>query len=196
MEDAPPADASAYHDALRDMLWAIAGRQLPEVETEAVLARFPRYPGPIEPYPDVRPCLEALKSRGLRMGVLVGPSGLRARELFGPLRLTDLLPQIFGEGAQDSRAPLAAAFEGACAKLEVAPAETAFVGDLFWSDVRAGGRAGLRGILLDRNDWWSRVESTRIRSLTELPEKLAAPPEPPASEMRPPPSGSPAADAA
>jgi putative hydrolase of the HAD superfamily len=173
MEDAPPADAAAYHDALRDMLFAIAGRSLPEAETEAVIARFPKYPGPIELYLDVRPCLEALRSRGLRMAVLVGPTGSRAHELLGQLRLTEFLPQVFGEGAEGPHAPAAAAFEAACVKLETAPEETTFVGDLFWSDVRAAGRAGLRGILLDRHDWWGRVESARITSLSELPEKLA-----------------------
>ncbi|MGC2288459.1 MAG: HAD family hydrolase [Thermoplasmata archaeon] len=179
--DSPSADATTYHDALRDMLYGIAGRTLPDLETEAVLARFPRYPGPIEPYPDVRPCLNALNARGLRMAVLVGPTGSRARELLGQLRLLDLLPQVFGEAAEEARPPAAAAFESVCSKLDVARDETAFVGDLFWSDVRAAGRAGLRGILLDRNEWWSRVESTRIRSLSELPDQLSAPVQAPAS---------------
>jgi putative hydrolase of the HAD superfamily len=182
MGNAPPADAAAYHDTLRDMLFAIAGRPLPEVETEAVIARFPRYPGPIEPYSDVRPCLEACKLKGLRMGVMIGPSGVRARELFSALRLADLLPEIFGEKADEARAPATRAFESACVKLDATPDETAFVGDLFWSDVRAAGRAGLRGILLDRNDWWARVESTRIQSLTKLGEALAGLPDRPVQE--------------
>ena len=171
--DAPAADAGAYHDALRDMLFAIADRTLPEVETEAVIARFPKYPGPIQPYPDVRACLEGLRSQGLRMAVLVGHAGSRARELLGQLKLTELLPEVFGEGVDEASAPAAAAFLAACSTLGVAPGEAAFVGDLFWSDVRAAGRAGLRGFLLDRNDWWARVESTRVHTLAELPGLLA-----------------------
>lgn len=170
--DAPAADAQAYHDALRDMLFAIADRTLPEAETEAVLARFPKYPGPIEPFPDVRPCLEQLKGQGLHMAVLVGHLGSRAHELLGQLRLAELLPSVFGEGGEAPMAPAAGAFLSACSSLEVAPGETAFVGDLFWSDVRAAGRAGLRAVLLDRNDWWARVESARIRTLAELPSHL------------------------
>ena len=173
--DAPAADAGAYHDALRDMLFAIAGRPLPEVETEAVLARFPKYPGPIQPFADVRPCLEALHARGLKMAVLVGHTGSRALELLGQLHLLGMIPQVFGESADDPSSPSAAAFESACAKLEVDAAEVAFVGDLFWSDVRAAGRAGLRGILVDRLDWWSRVEAARIPSLLELPHLLFPP---------------------
>jgi FMN phosphatase YigB (HAD superfamily) len=171
--DSSPADAAAYHDALRDMLFAIAGRPLPDIETEAVLARFPKYPGPIEPYSDVRPCLDALHARGLKMAVLVSHTGFRAREILGQLRLLELLPQILGEATEDPRPPAVEAFASACLKLEVGPDEAAFVGDLFWSDVRAAGRAGLRGILLDRNDWWSRVEATRIHSLSELPGQLS-----------------------
>ena len=174
MSNAPPADATAYHDALRDMLFTIAGHPLPEVETEAVLARFPKYPGPVEPYPDVRPCLEALSARGLRMAVLVGQVGSRAKELLAQLRLTERLPVILGEGPDEPRAPVAAAFESACTRLEVRLEEAAFVGDLFWSDVRAAGRAGIRSVLLDRNDWWARVEAARIHSLAELPGFLAS----------------------
>jgi putative hydrolase of the HAD superfamily len=175
MGESPAADDRAYHDALRDMLFAIAGRPLPDAETEAVLARFPKYPGPIEPYADVRGCLDALAARGMKMGVLVGHTGSRARELIGQLRLQPLLPLILGDGTEEPRPPAAVAFEAGCAGLEVEPEEAAFVGDLFWSDVRAAGRVGLRGVLLDRSDWWSRVESTRIRSLSELPGVLSAP---------------------
>jgi len=192
--DSPPADAGAYHDALRDMLYAIAGRPLPDAETEAVLARFPKYPGPIQPYADVRPCLEALRSRGLKMAVLVGHTGSRARELLGQLRMLESLPQVFGEAAEEPRTPAAAAFESACLKLEVTPDEAAFVGDLFWSDVRAAGRAGLRGILVDRLDWWSRVEATRIPSLLELPHRLFPPTEAPVGTASAPPPESPGAE--
>jgi FMN phosphatase YigB (HAD superfamily) len=175
--DSPPVDAAAYHEALRDMLYAIAGRSLPDPETEAVLARFPKYPGPIEPYPDVRPCLEALHAQGFGTAVLMGIGPSRVRELLGQFRLLELLPQTFGESADEPLPPAKTSFEVACARLHVAPAETAFVGDLFWSDVRAAGRAGLRGILLDRNDWWTRVESVRVRSLAELPAALVVPAE-------------------
>jgi len=192
--DSPPAEAGAYHDALRDMLYAIAGRPLPDAETEAVLARFPKYPGPIQPYADVRPCLEALRSRGLKMAVLVGHTGSRARELLGQLRMLESLPQVFGEAAEEPRTPAAAAFESACLKLEVTPDEAAFVGDLFWSDVRAAGRAGLRGILVDRLDWWSRVEATRIPSLLELPHRLFPPTEAPVGTASAPPPESPGAE--
>lgn len=167
--EAPPVDAAAYRDSLREMLFAIAGRPLPEAETEAVLARFPKYPGPIEPYPDVRPCLDALRQRGLRMAILVGVGAPRARDTLTQLRITELVPDLLGEGADGPMPPAAAAFRAACARLEVAGGDTAFVGDLFWSDARAAHRAGLQGVLLDRNDWWSRLESVRIRSLAELP---------------------------
>ncbi|MCI4348052.1 MAG: HAD hydrolase-like protein, partial [Thermoplasmata archaeon] len=135
--DAPAADAEVYHDALRDMLFAIADRTLPEAETEAVLARFPKYPGPIEPYPDVRSSLEAVHARGLRMGILVGAPSSRVQELLGQFRLRELLPVIFGEAPEEPRAPAPQAFQSACSKLEASPPEVAFVGDLFWSDVRA-----------------------------------------------------------
>lgn len=173
--DAPAADAAAYREALRDMLFAIADRPLPEAETEAVLARFPKYPGPVGSFPDLRPCLDSLRAAGIRMGVLLGTPFPRARELLGQLRLTDILTEVFGDGAQEPQAPAAAAFRAACDRLGAAPSETAFVGDLFWSDSRAASRAGLRGILVDRNDWWARLESVKVRSLAEVPDLVSAP---------------------
>lgn len=164
-----PADSAAYHDALREMLFAIAGRPLPEAETEAVLARFPKYPGPISPFPDLHPCLDTLRARGIRMGVLIGTPFPRARELLGQLRLTDLVTGVFGDVAGEPQAPAAAAYRAACDRLDAQPAETGFVGDLFWSDSRAASRAGLQGILLDRNDWWARLESVRVTSLADVP---------------------------
>jgi putative hydrolase of the HAD superfamily len=187
--DAPAADGGAYHDALREMLVAIAGRPLPEAETEAVLARFPKYPGPLEPYADVRPCWDALRGRGIRMGVLIGTPFPRARELLGQLQLSETPPEIFGDGNDGPHAPLPGAFQSACAKLEVLEHDAAFVGDLFWSDTRAAGRAGLHGVLLDRNDWWSRLESVRVRSLAELPAILSSPPAAPGADATEPPVG-------
>ncbi len=165
----PAADTAAYHDMLREMLFTIADRPLPDPETDAVLARFPRFPGPLEPYSDVRACLDWMRSQGLRMGVLVGPTAMRVTELLGQWHLSELLPVVLGEQPEEPRPPAPGAYKAACARLGTAPSETALVGDLFWSDVRAAGRAGLHGILLDRNDWWSRVESVRVRTLAELP---------------------------
>ena len=56
-----------------------------------------------------------------------------------------------------------------------APAErVGYVGDLFWSDVRAAARAGLAAVLLDRRDAWPKVHSGRLTTLDELEATLAS----------------------
>ncbi len=170
-----PADEAAYHDALRAMLRALADRTLPDEEVEAVVARFPRFPDAEPAYADVRPCLEALRARGVPMAVLATEAGDRTRSTLARLRLAEFLPTVVGEAPEEARPPSPEAFRSACDRLGVARGAAVFVGDLFWSDARAAARAGLVGLLLDRNDWWHRVEGARIRSLAELPGWLDQP---------------------
>ena len=72
--------------------------------------------------------------------------------------------------------PAAAAFGATVERLSLPPDRVAFVGDLFWSDARAAHRAGLRGVLLDRQGAWPSVQGTRLINLDTLEAALEAPP--------------------
>ncbi|MCI4330065.1 MAG: HAD hydrolase-like protein, partial [Thermoplasmata archaeon] len=87
------------------------------------------------------------------------------------------------------RLPTAAAFRAARKLLGSKTARVVYVGDLYWSDVRAAARAGLEPVLLDRTDAFEGLGGTRIRSLSELPALLERAPIPAPVDSPPPPDG-------
>ena len=169
---APAADVAALSRHLADTLWAIAGHSLPTEETEAVVRRILRPAAEVERYPDVAPALARLAAGGIRVGILTPLPLESARWL---LRRVGISEELL-VGAGDPSGPVApdpAAFRQAVERLGSAPARAAFVGDLFWSDVRAAARAGLAAVLLDRHDAWPKVRLGRMTSLDALEATLA-----------------------
>lgn len=186
---APPADASAYRAHLRETLLAIADRPLPDPEVEAVVTRFLLPAHEAEMFPEAAAALGLLGERKIPVGVvtaLPAASGRRALQRAG---LPESLPLLAEEG-EGPGLPAAKAFRAAAARLGAKPAETLYLGDLYWSDVRAAARAGLRAVWVDRSPGPPKASGPRIRSLAELPSLLVAAP-PPAPEAAPdvPPDG-------
>ena len=174
---APAADPAAYRAFLEETLTAIAGHALPEPETKAVVDRFLKPAHEAESYPDARPLVDLLTRSSVRVGVTTDLPTEAARLA---LRRAGL-PETLLVGANDGpepRLPTPAGFREAARRLDAKAVESYYVGDLFWSDVRAAGRAGLTTALIDRADQAENVLATRIRSLAELPALLRA--EPPA----------------
>jgi putative hydrolase of the HAD superfamily len=65
--------------------------------------------------------------------------------------------------------PCPTIFAAALEQARAEPADGVLVGDSLDADVAGAQAAGLRGILLDRDDRHLSVEDERIRSLHELP---------------------------
>ncbi len=181
--EAPPADLAALRQHLVSTLHAIAGHSLPTEETEAVVNRFLRPAGEIETFPEVKPCLVRLTELGLRVGTV---TTLPMEAAQHTLKRTGLgeVPLLQAGESPVPGLPAPAAFRQAAQALGAKPSEILYVGDLFWSDVRAAARVGFRTVLVDRRDWASRVLARRIRSLAEVPDLALqpgaepAPPEP------------------
>ncbi len=169
---APPADLPALRHHLAETLWAIAGHPLPEAETEAVVRRVLRPAGEVERYGDAARALARLRASGVRVGVLTPLPSDTARWLLHRSGLVeDLLVASGDPGAPVP--PDRAAFRAAAERLATPFSRVAFVGDLFWSDVRAAARAGLASVLLDRHEIWPKVLSGRMTSLDALEPTLA-----------------------
>ena len=163
---APPADGAAYRRHVAETLEAVAGRPLPAPEAEAVVARFLRPAGDPESFPDVAPALGRFAAAGVRIGAVTSLPEEAARHALKRSRLD--LPLVgWADGPDGPGVPAAAAFRRAAAARDAKPRETYFVGDLFWSDVRAAARAGLRAALLDRREFHPRVQAARLKSLAE-----------------------------
>jgi putative hydrolase of the HAD superfamily len=168
----PPVDLAALDAHLRATLGAVAGHPLPDAEADAVVRRILRPASEVETYPDVAPALVRLAAAGVKVGIATELPAASAQWLLkrAGLPLGSLI--VTGEGPHPL--PDRAAFRAAAEALALPPARVAFVGDLFWSDVRAAGRAGLAAILLDRHDAWPKVQSGRIATLDHLEAALAA----------------------
>lgn len=172
-----PADLGTLREHLAGTLWTIAGHTLPAVETEAVVRRVLRPAGEVERYPDVAPALERLRSKEIRVGIATPLPAESARWLLHRSGLSESLLLASGDPGGPA-VPDRTAFRAAADRLGSPPARVAFVGDLFWSDVRAAARAGLRSVLLDRNEGWPKVLAGRMTSLAALESTLAAGREP------------------
>ena len=171
----PSTDPTTYRSFLAELLAEIAGHALPPAETSAVVERFLKPAHEVESFPDAAALLKTLAERSVRVGVI---AALPAESAKLALRRAGLAESLLVTTDDDpgDRPPSVAGFRAAVERLSAKPRETLYVGDLFWSDVRAAGRAGLTSILIDRHDMSPRVQGPRIHSLAEVPNLLDRPP--------------------
>jgi HAD superfamily hydrolase (TIGR01549 family) len=171
---APPADDTAYRGFLGWTLTEIAGHPLAPDESKAVVDRFLKPAYESERFDDAALLLDALGRRGVRVGVLSQLPVESSRVALKRAGLPDSLLVPPSEGTPGI--PAVAAFRAAAAHLGAKPRATLYVGDLFWSDVRAAARAGLLAVLMDRGDAAGRMTGSKVRSLSEVPGLLDRPP--------------------
>jgi FMN phosphatase YigB (HAD superfamily) len=169
---APPPDFEEYRRFLRSTLAEIAGHALPEAEESAVVERFLRPAGGIEPFPDAAPVLEQLNAMNLGPVLATDLPRAIAAVALQRVGITSQLLFFAGDDPGEDRLPARSAFRQLAERLETPPEQVLFVGDLFWSDVRAAGRAGLAAVLIDRGGFATRGSAPRIGSMTDLPEHI------------------------
>ncbi len=117
-------------------------------------------------YDDTLPALEALRSRGQRVGLLSNafPSLLDALAHLGILDYLD--PKVISafEGCEK---PDPAIYQAALRVADVTPGQAIFVDDLP-ENVEAANSVGMVGILVDRDNLHPTTALRRITALTEL----------------------------
>lgn len=171
----PPADARAYDRHLRETLAAVAGHELPEEETSAVLARFLKPTGEVERYADVDPLVRRLEAAGVRAGIVTHLPAAVARWAVRRTGLPESLLVLAGDDPDAPSVPAAEGFRAAAKRLGGRPSEGCFVGDLYWSDTRAAARVGFAAVLVDRPGTTARASGRRVAGLGDLETVLRAP---------------------
>ena len=171
---AAPSDQAALREHLAGTLAAIAGHPLPAAETDAVVRRMLRPTGEVERYEEVPAEIERLRASGLAIGAASVLPSESARWLLHRVGL-DAVPLLAHGDDPAATLPAPEPFRSAAGGLGAEPASTVFVGSLYWSDVRAAQRAGLRGWLIDRRNLWPHVRSGRSGSLAGLTAALREP---------------------
>jgi putative hydrolase of the HAD superfamily len=122
------------------------------------------------PYPDVEPALRDLRERGMTI-VIASNWDCSLPEWLGPTGILDLVDDVVTSAEVGAAKPSPRVFERALGIAGVEPAEALHVGDKVDNDIEGAAAAGIRGVLLQREDdppagveW--------IRSLRELPALL------------------------
>lgn len=134
-------------------------------------------------YPDVRPCLEALKRlpRAPRLAVLTNGDPEQQRAKLARFGLLEYFEAVLTPTELGAAKPDPVAFAGACRRMRTDPARAVNVGDMLESDVNAATLAGLTGIWLDRGIDFvtggpppaADEAVLRIERLTDLPDRLS-----------------------
>ena len=100
--------------------------------------------------PDARPLLEALRSAGIRVGVLSNTLWPRWHHeaVFSRDGLTPFIDAAVYSSEIPVAKPHADAFRAAIAAVDSVPGRTIFVGDRPWDDVHGAQQVGMRAILI------------------------------------------------
>jgi putative hydrolase of the HAD superfamily len=123
-------------------------------------------------YPDVVPALEALKRRGLELGV-VSNFDSRLYEILIGLGIDRFFDSVTLSTLVGAAKPAAQIFQRAAAKHGIAGKQALHVGDSLLEDIRGAAAAGLNGALLDRHGHADPpVGITVIKDLAQLPSVI------------------------
>jgi len=119
-------------------------------------------------FDDVEPALAQLKGRGLRLGLITNID----RDLSptcAELGLSSYLDFLVTSLAVGAVKPAPAIFKAALERAGVEASEAIHVGDQYHSDVLGARNAGIRPLLIDRDDLHQEIsDCPRIRSLGEV----------------------------
>ncbi|MEU0968553.1 HAD family hydrolase [Streptomyces sp. NPDC005917] len=168
----------SFEGQRRDRVRVFLGEELTDDEAEAWFRRYRRhYETGWALFPDVLPALDALAA-GHRHAVLSNSSLHVQEHKLRTLGVHDRFETVLCAAELGISKPEAGAFLAACAALELAPHEVAYVGDHPEIDGRGAADAGLLSVLIDRHGPSTRDDAPagphRIASLAELPAILRA----------------------
>ncbi len=123
-------------------------------------------------FDDVTPLLEDLKGRGLTLG-LISNIEQDMTETLTKLKLTSWLGIIVTSQDAGAGKPRPEIFREALRRADVQPAEAIYVGDQYQVDIIGASGAGMKGILIDRNNYYGDdTDCPKISSLSEVVEYL------------------------
>jgi len=112
-------------------------------------------------FADVTPCLQELKQRGLKLGIISNWDD-RLRPLLQELKLDNYFDSIVISGPGGAQKPEAKIFQAAAGRLNTPPEAILHIGDSASEDVAGARAAGLRALLLKRGQTPAPLASLRF----------------------------------
>jgi putative hydrolase of the HAD superfamily len=150
------------------------GRATQKEVTPSTVAKFVakvrRGVGPIYLYSDTRRCLDDLRREKRALGVISNStSEARVREILHKAGILELFDRIVSSGTEGVEKPDPEIFLRTVRRMEVAPEESLYVGDLAQTDAKAALSAGMRAVWLNREGFGYGEDPPEITSLLEVP---------------------------
>ena len=125
----------------------------------------------IKLYPDVMETLKQLRNLGLKIGLVTNGLESDYRQILRKTGLFKFFDVTVGIDTVGKMKPHKDIFLYALNKLKVSPSETLFVGDQLEYDYEGAKKAGLRPLLIDRDDV-IHSKAEKIRNLKEIANYL------------------------
>jgi len=123
-------------------------------------------------FPWVRKVLSDLATQGYRMSVISNSDG-RTYQVFYDLGMAHYFERIFDSKNLGVEKPKPAIFRTALRELNMSPAHTLYIGDIFYADVIGANWAGLGGIHLDPLGLYTDWPGIHLRDVCDLPGWLS-----------------------
>ena len=137
-----------------------------------VLGRMQQVKMKLVLFDDVAPVLATLRDRGLILG-LISNIDHDIVPLLEELGLPSFLSIIVTSLDAGFTKPQPEIFQEALRRAGVQATEAMYIGDQYQVDVAGAHNAGMKGVLLDRGDYFAKVtDCPRIQSLAQLVEHL------------------------
>jgi len=182
----PGAGEERLVDFWQRTLSRAAAKEVDVRTTRLFMAVVREQERPIRLYSDARRCLDILRGERRALGVVSNStSEASVRRILDRVRILDYFERVVSSGTEGVEKPDPAIFRRAVQRMNVAPSEAVFVGNLARTDAKAAETAGLHGVWLNREGFGDGEDPPEIMSLLEVPlivRRLEAEPtSPPAS---------------
>jgi len=169
MANRPPAASTreTWHAFNLEMVHALGVGADREVVAERVGASFASVRARFVPFDDVLAVLDALRARGLRLGVVSNwETGLE--KTLAEVGIGDYFECVIASGVVRAAKPDPRIFDAALRVLGIEPAQAVHVGDSYEADVAGARAAGLHPVLLDRDRVFGDVDCDLIHDMGGL----------------------------
>jgi len=166
-------DKMALYARYQGVLLKEAGMEASEQLILGLLGKMRQFHMKLVLFDDVMPTLTELKGQGLILGLISNVDRDRT-PLLNKLGLTSLLQVVVTSQEVGFNKPQPEIFREALRQAGVQAPEAIYVGDQYQIDVVGANKAGMKGVLLDRGDYFEETtDCLRIQSLTQVVEHLS-----------------------
>ena len=167
-----PEDKMALYTRYQEMILKEAGIEADQKLVLGVLGKMQQVKMKLVLFNDVASALTDLKSRGLALG-LISKVEHDITPMLNELGVSSQLDIVVTSLETGFNKPRPEIFEEALRRAGVQPSEAIYIGDQYQVDCVGANHAGMKGVLLDRSDYFGDItDCPRIRSLAELVEHL------------------------